>query len=319
MKTAILISGHLRTFRETLPSFKRFLLRKFPFDIFIATYDIEDNCHPTWWRKTTRSSKRRVTNINEIQRVYNPRNIIIKKSEHPKQCPHDNFTKFPTMSLDCSITIVLEAYQLAAKHQKYERFISIRPDLEFFTEFRKDEIDNQSVTYFPRQDFFTSLGGICDTWVITNSYYMNCLNEYKQQVLPKLFNSKSYIPHHELLLNEFLRKKRIDIALSSTKWGLRRSEKTVQIWDQSMPFYEGGNVASFLIKRALNYILRINKNVSDTKILFRFKIGHEIHPQKPARNTVKRKRHYKKSNTPNWLPRFRAGKLFFEVFLKRSD
>ena len=320
MKTAILLSGHLRTFRQTFPSLKRFLFEKFPFDIFIATYDVEDNNHPTWWRKATRVAKVKKTSLDEIQRIYNPKGIIIKKTETPIKCAPDIFTKYPTKSLEYSISIVLEAYRLAAKHQKYNRFISIRPDLELFTEFRKEEIENQNVTYFPRQDYFTLRGGICDTWVITNSYYMNCLEDYKKEVLPGLFNSKRHMPHHEILLSEHLKKKKINIALSSVKWGLRRTKGIVQMWDQRMPFYVVANVASFLIKRALNYIFSKTNIMDDGKKLIILKIGKESQYGKKGSRP---KKHSHKYNTPNriryLMPRIRAGKTFVEIyFLKRN-
>jgi hypothetical protein len=320
VKTAILLSGHLRTFRQTFPSLKRFLLKRFPFDIFIATYDIEDNNHPTWWRKKTRDSKVKRTSIDEIQRIYNPRDIIIKKSEIPIKCAHDVFTKYPTKSLEYSISIVLEAYRLASKYQKYDRFISIRPDLELFTEFRKEEIENQNVTYFPRQDYFTLRGGICDTWVITNSFYMSFLDDYKQKVLPELFNSKRHMPHHELLLSEHLKKKKINIALSSVKWGLRRTKGIVQMWEQRMPFYENGNTASFIIKRALNYLYSKTIIMEDRKKLIILKIGKE---GQFGKKESRPKKHSYKYSTPNrvrhLLPRIRAGKTFVEIYFLKQN
>jgi hypothetical protein len=106
---------------------------------------------------------------------------------------------------------------------------------------------------------------------------MDCLNGYKQEFLPKLLNSQRHVSHHELLLTKDLKIKKIDIGQSSVKWGLRRTKKIAQTWDQRIPFCARDNAAFFAMKRALSYIYSKTTLADCGKKLIILKIGKEIH------------------------------------------
>lgn len=313
IKTAILIVGHLRTAKFTLASLKRHLFKKIYADIFVATYENSDCYENRWWRGVNKNIQKTKKSI--VKKFYNPKKVSIKKENPIRPWPLDKHLKYRSGYLLNMLHNFLSCYNLSKQFGQYERYICIRPDLQLFSDINFNEVCDKEYTYFPRNDYFTRRGSICDTWIICNPSYFKILNKYKQEIIPKLLSCNKNVLHQEDHLHKFIVFNKIKIKLSKTKWGLRRTSKKCTIWDQKMPCYLGAFnriVRACLVKK----FELLNSFLFGDKITI-LKIGNEKNLPKTLRNTFKRKNPNKQKTFQHWLPRFRAGKYFFEIFIKK--
>lgn len=55
MKIALHLFGHLRTFKECLPTFNQFLIQNHECDVFMHTWDETDRKTESWYKNTDRN------------------------------------------------------------------------------------------------------------------------------------------------------------------------------------------------------------------------------------------------------------------------
>ena len=188
LRTAILMGGHLRTYRYALQSQKKYLFNKIKADLFIATWDRIDNPEPTWWRRTNRKNIA-LTKKTSIMEKYNPAQISIEKQPKLLSTNLDQIVGHKCYGLFYALSSLLRAYEISKSFGDYDRFICIRPDLELGSEIYIDEVEQKEVLFFPRQDYFTNSGILCDTWLICNKDYFCLLKNYKDKLNEYIFNN----------------------------------------------------------------------------------------------------------------------------------
>lgn len=133
MRVAIQLFGHVRSFRDTYPSLKKYILGKYDCDLFIHTWKTEEHTDTTWHIGS--SSSIRETNKDELKSLYKPRKINIEDNciiEH-----QGLFNPQKTMTLRAIKAMLYAQKQvnnLRLEYQEetnteYEWVITLRPDV----------------------------------------------------------------------------------------------------------------------------------------------------------------------------------------------
>lgn len=131
MKLALLLYGHLRTYKQCYLNLHKFFLNQHNVDVFIHTWD-ETEAKTISWHSDHMPVSR--TNENEIVQIYKPTQLRI---EHQPETPHDKTSRGTNIS---SRGQQFMLYSLHASNElkrqyeidnnfKYDAIVKIRPDI----------------------------------------------------------------------------------------------------------------------------------------------------------------------------------------------
>jgi hypothetical protein len=116
MKIAIVLSGHLRSFRKTHSSFLQFkntLLQLGAVDIFCHTWDIEESVTASWWKDhKTDNPPPATVNSREIENAYRPVKLIIEPTVHFDDSAYKITASIPVAGILSMLHTQRRAYEL---------------------------------------------------------------------------------------------------------------------------------------------------------------------------------------------------------------
>jgi len=155
MKKALLISGHLRTFKDCFPSLKKNLLDVVELDIFIHTWDQIESTTKSWHNQHMTNEHVTEDLTCLVRDLYRPKKIKIQ--------PQIDFGKDGTLA-DASMSLnglrnmtygfqsvyeLLKEYEQESK-KKYDRLMKIRPDTLLKHKFSEDffNIQDNFILFF---------------------------------------------------------------------------------------------------------------------------------------------------------------------------
>jgi SAM-dependent methyltransferase len=229
VKTALCISGHLRTFEENFQSIKNNILDRLDCDVFIHTWDILGLSY----RFTDAELHNTETGLllNKIKQLYNPRKIVIEKTK--------NFPVKPIMQARLidhrDIPGILSMYykveacnDLKREYEKehgftYDCVIRFRGDLYAEQPIPIDERTNLNYLYLPA---FGNFGGACDQFAFGNSSVMDKYSTLYSNMEVHLHNGAPF--HPEKLLLYHIEKQGLPIAKVNFKYVIKRANGLVQ-------------------------------------------------------------------------------------------
>lgn len=261
-QVAVLINGHVRTLKYHINLLQKNCLDQIKNKkVYLQTWDYEDTPYATWWRGEKRRIKR--TNIRYLKSKIRPDFLKIRNQKHEGKLfktEQDRFHHFPTCGLYFSLKGTLDLLRIAAADKNNKRFIVIRPDLVFFTPLLQEELTDLNSLYFPRMDYFTLRGKICDVWYILSRNHLAAFEEYYEKIFALVLARQKKIVHHEDIFHDkILNSKNYCIKLSQVKWGLRRSANNVMQWPDEEKKYLGKLSKLYRIFKRLRKIDILNK------------------------------------------------------------
>jgi len=143
MKVALLIYGHLRTYRQCFSSLKRNLLDRYSPDIFIHTWDENEAATKTWHNN---SMTREKIDIEHMIKLYKP---ISYKIGHQDSIEDDKVTgnRISIKGQQYMLSGINQVNRLKKEHEarngfKYDMAIKIRPDILLKNPLNLENIDS---------------------------------------------------------------------------------------------------------------------------------------------------------------------------------
>lgn len=241
IKTAVCISGHLRTFIENFPSVKENLLDKMDCDVFIHTWDILGLSYR--WT----DADLHVTNthqlVHKINEMYSPKALIIENTR--------NFTVKPIMQQRLidhrDIPGILSMYykveecnNLKKDYEKQNNFtydcvVRFRGDLYLEQPLPIDKNTNFNVLHLP---IFGNFGGACDQFAYGGSAVMDRYSGLYSNIERYLHAGAPF--HPERLLQYHIDAQGLALAKVNVRYVIKRANGLVQ--------------DNMLLERALGFI-----------------------------------------------------------------
>lgn len=152
MKVAIQLYGHIRSYKQTYKSLKKYIVepnikRGFQFDIFIHTWDELDASQKTWHYKKSKNNMGKKLKESEVQKVkkfYRPSSIVItpqqKLNTKDMQIMKQNNLDMNFMEMIKNVSYSIRKVNEIRKryseenHIQYDLVIQTRPDILFSRE-----------------------------------------------------------------------------------------------------------------------------------------------------------------------------------------
>jgi len=138
MRIAILFYGHLRSFRQTRDSYKKFLAdlnRLGKVDVFCHTWDTEESVTASWWKdKESVRDQPVFTNEEEVRNIYEPCLLNIEKTKQFTEPEIPVPSTIPVAGILSMLHSQWEAFQLVKRYEdqqgfRYDLVIKTRYDL----------------------------------------------------------------------------------------------------------------------------------------------------------------------------------------------
>ena len=222
MKIGLVLFGHLRSYRQTLPSFnklKETLQQSGQVDVFCHTWNIEESVTASWWKEHKPDNPPPATvSDKQIEESFNPVKYIIEPSRQFDDSGYDFPSSIPFAGILSMLHSQFEAYRLLKEHEsnqgfQYDIVIKTRYDLLYeiapdFGNVVKDTATNEAL-YIPSSNPYELIGSGSDIFTIGSrnaieKYFSFCSN-FKEAV--SYYASKGYrqfLP--ELCMTDYLGK-----------------------------------------------------------------------------------------------------------------
>jgi len=229
LKTALCISGHLRTFEDNFASVKANILDRMDCDVFIHTWDIMGMSYRPCDSGLYSVETQRL--IDKIQRLYNPKKLVIE--------PTKSFTITPLMQarlLDHrDISGILSMYykieacnNLKKEYEKeqnmvYDCVIRFRGDLYMEMPIPVDHNTNMHHLFIP---VYGNFGGICDQFAYGSSSIMDTYSSLYSN-LQKYLEAGAPM-HPERLLQFHVEYMKLPVAKVHVRFLIKRANGLVQ-------------------------------------------------------------------------------------------
>ena len=227
MKIGLVLFGHLRSFRSTHESYKRFLKalqQSGDVDVFCHTWDIEESVTASWWKEHKPGDIPPATvNAKEIAEKYRPARYVIEPSRQFDDSGYNIRSSIPVAGILSMLHSQQQGFQLLEQHSKensvaYDIVIKSRYDLLYeiapaFSNLIHDCLMNNCL-YLPSSNPYELGGSFSDVFVLGSmklaKEYFNFIPDFKHAI--ETYQQKGYnefLP--ELCLTEYLREKRISL------------------------------------------------------------------------------------------------------------
>ncbi len=223
-RTAVCLSGHLRTFRDTYRSFNRNIIEPTKADVFIHTWETINSKDPTWWSEVgDGKSYHEITEncLDEIKNYYKPKKITIEES---KDFYDDKYLKINRESF-CKLENIYsmmysikKSNELRKEYQsennlEYDVVVRCRTDLEFQNKISFEDFKGglfYTPPYLSHRQYYNV---VCDIFCYGSpdvmDTYANLIDNFDEYFMTRkaiLYNNK-IVP--EYALRNFLRDKKI--------------------------------------------------------------------------------------------------------------
>lgn len=242
MKTALCLSGHLRSFRHTVKSLKKNVIDPLNCDVFIHTWDVI-GAPPNGKSPADINFRtlRTVELLSEIYELYDPKLMqieseekiqeIIKQTNNINILPQDrqyimNHVGYHvSMFYSISVSNSLRKEYEQENNQSYDLVIRCRPDLYFNTELNLNLFPNKNTIYIPEIGTYVE-GGVNDQIAISTP---NIMDSYTNiyPLITEYYRNRVCCPRPELLLKYHLDKNKIGISLMDIKYDLYRLDGAI--------------------------------------------------------------------------------------------
>lgn len=226
-RLAFLLSGHMRSFEITFPSFQMVredLEKDYKVDVFIHTWDMLEPETSTYHDGPSRVKNRIITD-RDLER-YNPVLSTID-TQYIKNPDHKILVN------QCYEGLLYAEYsKFIANHQKgvwewihgvYDVVICSRPDIYYYTTFPKDELEQTDKIWLGH--VFHNKAA-CDMLIFSSSENINIIRNYSREYETRL-NSKTLVNNESYFL-EYLAEKQLPIVWS--KYCFPRDFKWIRSW-----------------------------------------------------------------------------------------
>lgn len=148
IKIAVVVFGHLRTFRKCLDSVRNNLLSQYDCDVYMHTWDKTEACTPATYSEQLKSPCLSVTDddLNFIKETINPIDITIDKQINSKDNPyikaqHNLEGKVYINSFKNMIVSFYKAVeQCKISGKLYDLVISVRPDIKLLKKLKIEDL-----------------------------------------------------------------------------------------------------------------------------------------------------------------------------------
>tara|TARA_Y100001938_G_scaffold138511_1_gene204120 strand:+ start:95 stop:796 length:702 start_codon:yes stop_codon:yes gene_type:complete len=150
VKRALLLFGHMRTFKECSKYLKQNLLNDTEYDIFIHTWDENEAKTKSHHNEHMDVKKFSEDEKNEIKNIYNPKNIIIETQivdDYDTTCPNNEINADGQRNMIKSLFMVnqLKKQYEIENNFTYDVVLKMRPDILLMRKFKDMEIKNNSI------------------------------------------------------------------------------------------------------------------------------------------------------------------------------
>lgn len=229
VKTALCISGHLRTFEDNYQSVKSHILDKLDCDVFIHTWDIMGLSYrftdaSLYAIETQRLAER-------IKQLYNPKKMVMETTQtfkatplmHARQLDHRDIPGILSMYYKIEACNKLKQEYEKENNFKYNCAIRFRGDLYMESDLPIDNITNLNYLFIP---LFGNFGGVCDQFAygsseimdVYSSLYSN-INKYMEAGAPM---------HPERLLQFHVDVNKLPLTKVNVKYLIKRANGLIQ-------------------------------------------------------------------------------------------
>jgi SAM-dependent methyltransferase len=229
VKTALCISGHLRTFEDNYQSVKTHILDKLDCDVFIHTWDIMGLSYrftdgSLYAIETQRLAER-------IKQLYNPKKMVMEPAQtfkasplmHARQLDHRDIPGILSMYYKIEACNKLKSEYEKEQNFKYDCVIRFRGDLYMESDLPIDNITNLNYLFVP---IFGNFGGVCDQFAYGSSDIMNVysslysnINKYMESGAPM---------HPERLLQFHVDVNKLPLAKVNVRYLIKRANGLIQ-------------------------------------------------------------------------------------------
>ncbi len=220
MKIGLVLSGNLRSYRNTLSSFnklKETLQQSGQVDVFCHTWNIEESVTPSWWKENKPGNPPPATvSKKQIEESFSPAGFIIEPSRQFDDSGYNFPSSVPFAGVLSMLHSQYEAYRLLEEYEQSQRFqydvvLKSRYDLLYEVAADFNNLVNDSATndvlYIPSSNPYELIGSGSDIFAIGSRHsiekYFSFCNNFKEAV--SNYASKGYrqfLP--ELCMSDYL-------------------------------------------------------------------------------------------------------------------
>lgn len=229
IKTALCISGHLRTFENNFHSIKSNILDRLNCDVFIHTWDIMGLSYRPCDSKLYSIETEKL--LSKINALYNPKKIIIEPSRDFEVSPlmRSRLIDHRDISGILSMFYKVEACNsLKTEYEKelnftYDCVIRFRGDLYMELPLPIDYNTNLNHLFIP---IYGNFGGICDQIAYGSSSIMNVYSNLYSNIEKCLQNGAPM--HPERLLQFYIDSNKLPVAKVNIRFLIKRANGLIQ-------------------------------------------------------------------------------------------
>lgn len=229
IKTALCISGHLRTFEENYHTVNEHILQKIDCDVFIHTWDVLGLSH-----RGTDSNLHSIETsdlIDKIKLLYKPKKLVIEKSRTFELKPimqqrvidHRDWGGILSMFYKIEACNNLKKEYEEENNFKYDCVIRFRGDLWIGDDIPIDGFTNLNYLYLP---LYGNFGGACDQFAFGNSSVMDKYSSLYSNLETYMYAGAPL--HPERILQYHIDAQKLQIAKVNFRFLIRRANGLVQ-------------------------------------------------------------------------------------------
>ena len=155
MKVALLMSGHLRTFKRCYPSLYKYFLDQYQADVFIHTWDRTD-ANPIGHRDDiTHTPIRKVDQdqIDQLETIYRAKTVVVEHqdllNDEAKQLPNPDIQYSSMKAMHYGKLQVVECFESFARDSgtHYDVCVTLRPDIRLKTNLDLSMLDPNRLNF----------------------------------------------------------------------------------------------------------------------------------------------------------------------------
>lgn len=229
VKTALCISGHLRTFEENYKTVHDHILSKLDCDVFIHTWDILGLSyrHTDSHLHTIETSAL----VDKINQLYKPKKLVIEKSRQfdvkpimlQRALDHRDWSGILSMYYKIEACNNIKREYEEENNFKYDCVIRFRGDLWVEQDIPIDGFMNLNYLYLP---LYGNFGGACDQFAFGNSSVMDKYSSLYSNIESYLYAGAPF--HPEKILQYHIEVQKLQVAKVNFKFVIRRANGLVQ-------------------------------------------------------------------------------------------
>jgi hypothetical protein len=222
MRIAIVLFGHLRSYRQTIFSFenlKNILSRSGNVDVFCHTWDIEESVTAAWWKEHKPDEPPpAIVDVRKIEQIYSPALYSVEPSRQFDDKGYSVNSKIPIPGILSMLYSQMRAFNLLEEYEKqngfkYDVVVKTRYDLlyEIAGDFANCVSADDGI-FLPSSNPYELIGSCSDIFAIGSrksmeEYFGFCVNFKEALVIYQRKGYQQLLP--ELCMTVYLDHKNI--------------------------------------------------------------------------------------------------------------